>query len=95
LDEVMEEHPDDSLVTAVGPTIWLRLSPNFSVSGKELSWQFEGIGSGQIEGYEFMFGVPRDNLVKGLPYELQLPVSYGDIGEAGTATIWLIRLSGK
>jgi hypothetical protein len=95
-DEVEEEWSDNPLeipISAIGPTIWLRFSPVFSVTGEELSWQFEGIGSGQIGGYEFIFAVSRDALAQGRLIELNWPVSYPDIGESGTAHIVFIPLT--
>lgn len=68
---------EDMPVVPLAPTLWFRYSENFSPSGSELRWEYEGFALGAVDQSGFQFSVPLTTVADGKEVELSIPFTDG------------------
>ncbi|MBN2379944.1 hypothetical protein JXM67_09115 [candidate division WOR-3 bacterium] len=61
----------------IAPTAWFRFTTGFSVTGDELAWEYEKLGTASIENYYLVFSVPVADLAQGKAVMIDTTIDYG------------------
>lgn len=76
-DKVIKDTASIETTLPIVPTAWFLFCTGLSVSGDELAWNYEKLGTTSIEDYYLTFGVPVDDLAQGKAVMIDTTINYG------------------